>query len=220
MQSVLIIHTDEHVRTAFTEKLCENQNIDILDRYILEQSTTIGINDIRSFQKQLLLKPLRSKQKAAIIKNAHLLTFQAQNALLKLLEEPPPETIMLLLADSKENFLPTVLSRCTVRTIPPEKTEILKNLMPWEEKDFGIPKALTIAQALGKSKEEALSWLLSAIYKTRDEIKEEIKKQKGYPVYDYLDRLKKLIVTANNIRYTNATVRLQIEHLLLSLVKK
>lgn len=71
-----------------------------------------GIQDVRSFVSQLLLSPQFGDVRLGIILSAELLTVQAQNALLKLLEEPPARVKLILFAQQESALLPTLLSRC------------------------------------------------------------------------------------------------------------
>jgi DNA polymerase III delta prime subunit len=66
-----------------------------------EQALTIGISDIRPWQKELFLTPLSSPLTIGIIPNAELLTTEAQNALLKTLEEPPAHTRIYIESQSR-----------------------------------------------------------------------------------------------------------------------
>jgi len=78
------------------------------------QKTSIGIDEIRAVQKELSARPYQSDRKLVFIEDAHLLTFQAQNALLKSLEEPPGYVVFLLLSQRLQGLLPTVISRLRV----------------------------------------------------------------------------------------------------------
>lgn len=93
--------------------------------YILGEKS-ISIGEVRELKRELSLAPYQSKYKVAIIYPADKLTVEAQNALLKLLEEPTKKSIILLLAESEESLLPTVLSRCQRIILPVEMEEITK----------------------------------------------------------------------------------------------
>jgi DNA polymerase-3 subunit delta' len=82
---------------------------------------SIGIEAVRTVISELALRPYSDKGvRVVVFENAHLLTLEAQNALLKLLEEPPVGTLVLLLAVHLESLLVTVRSRCrTIRFTPP-----------------------------------------------------------------------------------------------------
>lgn len=69
------------------------------------------IEEIRKLQEQAFVLPNDGDKRIFILVNAHHMTVQAQNALLKLLEEPPPHLMIVLTADSRSSLLPTVISR-------------------------------------------------------------------------------------------------------------
>ena len=77
------------------------------------EGASLGIDRIREINRDTGTLPYRSDHKVYILPDAHTMTAQAQNALLKTLEEPPAYVVMILLAPHTENFLPTVLSRLT-----------------------------------------------------------------------------------------------------------
>jgi len=79
-----------------------------------EDKQTISIDQIRDLQHQLSLKPYASKYKIGIILEAQRMTVEAQNALLKTLEEPPTHSVLILTAPSTKQLLPTIISRCQV----------------------------------------------------------------------------------------------------------
>lgn len=71
---------------------------------------------IRAIKADVFITPNEGKYKMYLLENAQTMTVQAQNALLKILEEPPSYAVFLLTAESRESMLPTILSRCV--TIP------------------------------------------------------------------------------------------------------
>ena len=75
------------------------------------KAKSIKIEEIREVKNQAALKPYEGKWKVFIFADAEKLTVEAQNALLKSLEEPPAHTVFVLLADNKENLLETLRSR-------------------------------------------------------------------------------------------------------------
>ena len=81
-------------------------------RITRENKQSIGVDQIRSMLESIQLKPYESARKVFIIEEAHTMTVQAQNALLKTLEEPPGFSVLILLAEKPQGLLPTVLSRC------------------------------------------------------------------------------------------------------------
>lgn len=87
---------------------------------------TIGIDQIRSLRTAASIKPSELEFQAFIIRNAHLMTVQAQNALLKLLEEPPGPSIFLLLCDNASSLQATVRSRAPVLRMQSFSSDELK----------------------------------------------------------------------------------------------
>ena len=74
--------------------------------------TQIGVDAVELLQEQLKLKPFGARH-AVLIEEAHLLNTAAQNKLLKTLEEPAGDSVLILLAEKKDALLPTVVSRCS-----------------------------------------------------------------------------------------------------------
>ena len=80
---------------------------------------SIGVDAVEELQRALALRPVEGGNAAALVPAAEELTPQAQNALLKTLEEPPPRTALLLTVAAPRALLATVLSRCVVLRFPP-----------------------------------------------------------------------------------------------------
>src|SRR5688572_13288208 len=75
------------------------------------EKSSIGIEDIRDLNQFLMLKPYSWKAKVVLLPKSEKLTYEAQNALLKTLEEPPPDTFIFLMSQNTRTFLPTIISR-------------------------------------------------------------------------------------------------------------
>lgn len=90
-----------------------------------EPNSTLGIDDIRSAQHFLRLKTTgqNSLRRFLLISQASTLSEEAQNALLKTLEEPPEDTIIILLVENSQQLLPTCRSRLRLITIKPPSLE-------------------------------------------------------------------------------------------------
>lgn len=85
----------------------------------------IGIGRVRELGSDLALMPVEGGARVALVEGAHRLNEDAQNAMLKLLEEPPPGVVIVLCADDEERLLDTVRSRCVrVRLGPVPVREI------------------------------------------------------------------------------------------------
>jgi DNA polymerase-3 subunit delta' len=81
----------------------------------------ISITQIRTLRNDAFIKPHQAEKRIFIIDNADTLNEQAQNALLKVLEEPPKTVMFILIAENKASLLDTIISRCVTLTLnPPE----------------------------------------------------------------------------------------------------
>ena len=102
-----------------------------------EKPATISVDDVRTqINGDMAIKPYSSKYKIYIVDEAEKMNEQAQNALLKTIEEPPAYGIILLLTNNLEAMLPTILSRCIVFHLKPVSTEKIVNYL---EKEFNVP---------------------------------------------------------------------------------
>lgn len=100
-------------------------------RFITHEKASIGIDDIRDqLINDITIKPYSSSHKVYIIPDANKMTEQAQNALLKTIEEPPEYAVILLLTENAQNLLPTITSRCiTLNTEPLDQEAITQYLI-------------------------------------------------------------------------------------------
>lgn len=134
--------TGRHTLAAFTARaaVCEGENkpCGICRGCRLEHAGThpdiwtvapedgkknITVAQIRSLRSEAYVKPHMSARRVFIIDMADTMNEQAQNALLKVLEEPPGSVLFILIAENKAALLDTVISRCTVLSLsPPEIT--------------------------------------------------------------------------------------------------
>ena len=106
--------------------------------WVQPKRRNILVDDIRTLIAQLSVQAYEGGYKVAVIEQAEMMTDQAQNALLKTLEEPTQRTVLLLLAENTQMMLKTVLSRCVVMRIPPlalpEMEQVLqKNGVPQQQ---------------------------------------------------------------------------------------
>ncbi|MCX6806540.1 MAG: DNA polymerase III subunit delta' [Candidatus Berkelbacteria bacterium] len=107
---------------------CQSFNSGKHPDYMLIRNSNelISIDIIRNLKKTISFLPIMSKRKVVIFEEASLLTTEAQNALLKTLEEPPRYATIILVTQ-KENLLPTILSRCTRINFQPVSQKEIKS---------------------------------------------------------------------------------------------
>ena len=92
--------------------------------------TSIGIEEIREqLVSDVEIKPYTGPYKIYIVDEAEKMTIQAQNALLKTIEEPPAYAVILLLANNNTGLLPTITSRCVTLNFKPVRDEIIRKYL-------------------------------------------------------------------------------------------
>ncbi len=172
-----------------------------------EKPNTISVDDIRSqINGDVAIKPYKGPKKIYIMSEGEKMTVQAQNALLKTLEEPPEYAVILILTTNVNSLLPTILSRCVVLNMKPAKDSQIKEFLmkTMEIPDYkadvcvafargnvGKARLLANSEEFDKVKEEAIT-LLKYIHEMEiHEIVAAIKKINEYKfdVNDYLDIL-------------------------------
>ena len=95
-----------------------------------EKPNSIGVDDIREqINDTIMIRPYSSYYKVYIVDEAEKMTVQAQNALLKTIEEPPSYAIIILITTNQEAFLPTILSRCVQLKLKPLKDFTVKSYL-------------------------------------------------------------------------------------------
>ncbi len=216
MTSFLILanHSDA---TAYLSTVFAKEQISLFDQIIITPDGSLGIEDIRKLQKQIAFKPYKSPQKAVVIYAAETITREAQNALLKTLEEPPAQTLIYLISEAQNAFLPTILSRCHLINLKsPEKASL-------DEGSFeatiialgngGVGECLYQAQLLA-TKEKALPWLITAITYFRESLLESETPQEHELLINILESFQE---AHSVISATNVSPRLVMENLFLSL---
>lgn len=172
-----------------------------------EKPNTIGVEDIRGqINNDIVIKPYSSPRKIYIMNEGEKMTVQAQNALLKTLEEPPEYAVILILTTNVEALLPTILSRCVVLNMKPVSDEKVKKYLMEELQipdykanicvafargNIGKAKLLASSEEFEKVKDEALSLVKNINDMEINEIVKAIKKIMEYKfdVGDYLDIL-------------------------------
>lgn len=170
-----------------------------------EKPNTIGVDDIRlRINDTVVIKPYSSEYKIYIMNEAEKMTPQAQNALLKTIEEPPKYAIFLLLTNSTDLILPTILSRCVVLNMKPVKDSdmreyLMKEVMipdyradicvAFARGNVGRAKALASSEDFDKIRQEALTLLKNIYDMELVDVMQALKniKEFGFDIGDYLD---------------------------------
>lgn len=121
----------------------------------------VSVNDVREkIVNDIDIKPFESKHKIYIMNEAEKMRPEAQNALLKTLEEPPEYAVIMLLSTSKEALLPTILSRCIQLDMRPVEDKIVRKYLMTELKipDYQADICVAFARGnIGKARSLATS---------------------------------------------------------------
>lgn len=154
----------------------ENNSFAHPDFYLLteeEAGKDIKIEQVKEMAKQAAFAPVLSEHKVCIIDDAGQMTAEAVNSLLKLLEEPPPGWLFILITQQAERLLPTVLSRVVrLRFDAPDSSAVQQIL-----KAKGITQNTQVLAALaGGSPGRALSYNQADIFAIRREALDLLKK--------------------------------------------
>jgi len=219
MQSFLIVGGTKKERKEKIEKLIEKFQVKMVDQIIIgqNQDQSLGIEKIRSLQHQLQFKPYSSNYKIAVIVGAERLTIPAQNALLKILEEPPQKTMIVLSSQNSESFLETILSRCQIiRLATFSQIEIdekvISSQLPLLKAILkaGVGERMQIADKLAKDKESALVFCQAQLIIWRKKLLQEKRKEKREEILKIIRQIKKTF----NYLQANVNPKLALENLL------
>lgn len=185
------------------QALSDNQP-DII-RVTHEKPNTISVEDIRTqINQDIIIKPYNSPYKIYILNEGEKMTPQAQNALLKTLEEPPAYAVILILTTNLEAMLPTILSRCVVLNMKPAPDAAIKEYLMTElcvpdykadiciafaRGNVGKAKALATSEEFDNIKADAVALLKYITEMDVSEIVTAIKRISEYKfnIDDYLD---------------------------------
>ena len=158
-----------------------------------EKPNSIGIEDIREqLISDVSIKPYTGPYKIYIVDEAEKMTVQAQNALLKTIEEPPAYAVILLLVNNGSTLLPTIASRCVTLNFKPVRDEVIKKYLMEElhVPDYQAEVSVAFAQGnVGKAKQiataEDFTEMMDAAFRI-------LKRGQDMEVYEMVDAIKLL----------------------------
>ena len=134
--------------------------IDVIE---MDAASHRGIDDIREIRDKVVLRPVLGRYKIYIVDEAHMLTKEASNAVLKTLEEPPDHAIFVLCTTEMQAMLPTIRSRCQRfafhRPTHAETSELLNRIAAAEGIEIDDAAITMVARAGGGSFRDAVSLL-------------------------------------------------------------
>jgi DNA polymerase III, gamma/tau subunits len=186
------------------------ENVDIVKYY--PSSSSFGVDDVRNVINEVSKKPYEGNRKVLILYKCDKLTVQAQNALLKTIEEPPNGVYLILLSDSLEMILDTIQSRCQIYKLTPlGKDDILTYI---EDKYPDLP---------AKDKKSALAFSAGIPGKADRFIEDEnLKKLRDICIElfeDILKREKGLVLKYQELFKNSKDEKLELLDILLSYIR-
>jgi DNA polymerase-3 subunit delta' len=148
------------------------------------KSRRITVDQIREFERAVNLKPTMARVKVGVIVDADCMGDEASNAFLKTLEEPPAQTVILLLTTQPQRLLPTILSRCLrisfgtmERVESPYRAKLVPLLSMFSTNDQrGIVPAYQL-----------LAELNALLQETREEIRARVEAEQNLDRYEEID---------------------------------
>lgn len=221
MQSFIVSSKAQEKAEEYVIKFCQDCQIDNFDIEIIQRDGSIGIEEIRNLQKKIFLKPLAGNTKATIIKNSQNLTPEAQNALLKVLEEPPPNTVIILTTQNKDLLLPTIRSRCKIIHLQDTTSDLLEKKFPktlnflMSLLSYGVGDRFKLAQDISKTKQDSIAFLEEMIISIRHWLVKNYTRNEN--PNKALAMLKKFQKAHTILSTTNVNPRLTLENLFLGL---
>lgn len=149
----------------------ENKNHPDIMRVDKNEKGSITIEMIRNLQQKINLKPYEARTKAFIIQDSHLMTSEAANCLLKTLEEPPKNSVIILITSKAEELFPTVRSRCRqIKFLPLE-----------------LKVRIGLIQKSGLSKEDAI--FLSRLANSGVSMSLDLENKQGLDIFGYRNKI-------------------------------
>jgi DNA polymerase III subunit gamma/tau len=130
--------------------IVNNSSLDVVE---MDAASNRGIDEIRDLRDRVNLAPVAGRMKVYIIDEVHMLTAEAFNALLKMLEEPPEHVVFVLATTEKHKVLPTIISRCQSFDFRRPGVETLAKKLAEIAEAEGItvePEALTVIAREGR----------------------------------------------------------------------
>lgn len=228
MHAFLICQGNKIKRVNKGKEIIKRQKIKIKrwpfhpDLLYFANLNSILISHIRQIQQFLSYKPFQLTKKIVFIAEAEKITLVAQNAFLKTLEEPPPNSLIILCAPQKEDLIDTITSRCQIINLEVSSNiklnkknkavylSLIKNILK-----ANMGERLILIEPYEKNREDAIKFCQQMIILLRKLIFKKIKYSQFSPYL--LQQLLQKFLQAEKFLQANVNVRLVLDNLVLSL---
>jgi DNA polymerase-3 subunit gamma/tau len=145
---------------AACQEIVAGSSMDVLE---LDAASNRGIDAVRDLREVARILPVRDRYRVFILDEAHQITPDAFNALLKILEEPPPHVIFIFASTDKQKFPATILSRCLQVDFRPIAEDVIVTRMLAIAASEGFPLTQPAAQLIARAAEGSLRDALSLL---------------------------------------------------------
>jgi DNA polymerase-3 subunit gamma/tau len=197
---------------ASCKEITAGQSMDVLE---IDAASNTGVDNVRELRDSARYAPSRDRSKIFIIDEVHMLSTSAFNALLKILEEPPPHVIFIMATTERHKLPATILSRCqqfVFRTISPAEIQAhLREIAAREGAkidDRGLSYIVKAAEGSMRDAQSLLDQIIS--FGGQDVANEDVRDVLGFIPNDILDRTVDAIVE-NNSRELIETVGILVD---------
>ena len=176
------------------KSVTNGNNLDVIE---MDAASHRGIDDVRVLRDAVKLAPVAAKKKIYIIDEAHMLTTEASNALLKTLEEPPEHVVFILATTNPEKLIETIRSRTTYipfrKATPEEIVKSLKKVVSAEKIKIDDDTLAVIAKASDGSFRDGIKILEQLVAEEKDLTKEFLEeflfKKKAFDLDKFIELL-------------------------------
>jgi len=207
--------------------ITKGTNVDVVE---MDAASHRGIDDVRSLREAVKLAPANLLKKVYIIDEAHMLTSEASNALLKTLEEPPEHVIFILATTNPEKLISTIRSRATIinftKASVPESIRSLKRVAAGEKIKIGDEALSAISKHADGAFRDAVKIFEQLVSEKAELTKEGIsgflEKSSGFDMENFLEFLSrkdtaKLIFLLNSAIENGASAKALTQNIIGSL---
>lgn len=219
----LVIGSTAEARNIAIEERLRFWKISLFDRITpSDELPSVGVAQIRMFMKKLTLTPQNGSHVAGIITHGEKLTTEAQQALLKTLEEPPARAYIIIGVPNQALLLATIISRCTCLNLPGVSSQhTAEEFHKYAAEISTIIKAspgkqVAAISALGKTKDDLDRWIDTAIITLRRILLESRNPSDTDDTKKYA-YLTHALMETKKYQENNVNLMLLVEHAFLSL---
>ena len=182
------------------KEITASQSMDVLE---IDAASNTGVDNVRELRDNARYAPSRDRSKIFIIDEVHMLSNSAFNALLKILEEPPPHVIFIMATTERQKLPATILSRCqqfVFRTIAPAEIQAhLREIVTREGAkvdDRGLSYIVKAAEGSMRDAQSLLDQIIS--FGGQDVASEDVRDVLGFIPTEILDRTVDAIAEGNS----------------------